>query len=142
MEIHVIWGLFIPVLFLVFTGLIKSLVRKSVNWSNFYLGLDIALAALANGVVNIVEEVHASESLPGGYPPEFGQQMFYSAIFIAASVGCLLTVMTIHQTLEDPLDGEKANQKIMRGIWLGGVANLLGSGLLFSFIYLKLRRLV
>src|SRR5664279_3630450 len=36
--------------FLVFAGLIRSLVRKRLVWSNFYLGLEVVLAALANAL--------------------------------------------------------------------------------------------
>ena len=137
MEVHVLWGLLIPVLFLLFAGLVKSLVRKEVIWSNFYLGVDATLAALANGIVNIVDGVHEAEHSPQA-ATAFAEHMFYTSSFLTAAIGALLIVMAVHQRFEV----EQGNSRIWRGIMLGAVSNLIGGGLLGAFIYMKLGGLI
>jgi hypothetical protein len=138
MEVHVLWGLVIPVIFLLFTGLVKSLVKKEFLWSNFYLGVDATLAALANGVVNIVDGVHETERSKDA-SAAFAGHMFYTACFLTASIGALLLVMAVHQRFEVEGGG---NSRMLRGIFLGGVSNILGAGLLGAYIFMKLRGLI
>jgi hypothetical protein len=140
MEIHLLWGLLIPALFFFFTGLVKSLIRKEVVWSNFYLGIDIALAGLANGIVNIVDEVHQAETSQIA-KIELGEHMFYTSMYMMAAIDALLVVMTLHQKFEI-MDSNISNQRVLRGIWLGVVSNLLGGALLGFFIFMKLRNQV
>jgi glucan phosphoethanolaminetransferase (alkaline phosphatase superfamily) len=137
MEVHVLWGLLIPVLFLILTGLVKSLVRKDLLWSTFFLGVDATLAALANGIVNIVDEVHETETSKEA-AASLGNHMFYTACFLAVAIAVLLTVMTVHQRYENDL----GNSRFWRGFLLGGMSNLLGAGLLGAYIYMKLRGLI
>jgi hypothetical protein len=142
MEKHIFLGLLIPVVFFGFTGLVKSIVKKEWLWSNFYLGIDIALAALANGIVNIVDGVHQAESTPS-ISADFGNQMFYTAMCIVVAIGSLFGVMALHQRFEVLADNpEIKRDRIKRGIWLGIIGNLLGGSVLAMYIYLKLRRLV
>ncbi|HEV2711414.1 MAG TPA: hypothetical protein VGU67_14455 [Edaphobacter sp.] len=144
MEKHIFLGLLIPVIFFGFTGLVKSLIKKELLWSNFYLGTDIALAALANGIVNMVDGAHQVEhALPGSVmAAQFGNSMFYTAVCILAAVGALFGVMALHQRFDVLLEGEEGNSPWVRGIWLGVVSNLLGASVLTMFIYMKLRRLI
>lgn len=142
MEKHIALGLFIPVVFFGFTGLVKSIVQKEWLWSNFYLGIDIALAALANGIVNIVDGAHQAETSGGG---ELGNHMYYTALCLVAAVGALFSAMALHQRFEvadQQADGVTGNRRLKRGIWLGVVSNLIGGSVLAMFIYMKLRKLV
>ena len=140
MELHIFLGLMIPVAFFAFTGMVKSLVKSSWTWSNFYLGMDIALAALANGIVNIVDGVHQAERLKVP-DPDFGNQMVYTSTCIVVSIGALLGSMGLHQRFD--VEGqENGSRRLRRGILLGVVANILGMAALGMFIYMKLRRLV
>lgn len=142
MEMHVFWGLMIPVAFLGFTGLVKSIVKKEMLWSNFYLGIDIALAALANAVVNIVDGAHQIE-MHTVSPSDIASQMLYTSLCILASIGVLLGAMALHQRFEEEADREGLDKnRLKRGIWLGIVGNLMGGSVLAMFIYMKLRRLV
>jgi hypothetical protein len=140
MEKHIALGLFIPVAFFGFTGAVKSIVQKEWLWSNFYLGIDIALAALANGIVNIVDGVHQTDSLPT-MPYEFGTHMYYTSMCILAAVGALFGAMALHQRFDATPD-DSGNLRLRRGIWLGIVGNLIGGSVLAMFIYMKLRKLV
>jgi hypothetical protein len=144
MEKHIFVGLLIPVAFLGFTGFVKSLIKKELMWSNFYLGIDIALAALANGIVNILDEVHVNEQFATP-TAEFVNQMYYTSVFLVCALGALLVTMTLHQKFEVadvsgvPLTRQ---QRVWRGLWLGVISNTLGGALLAVFIYMKLRRLL
>lgn len=137
MEIHVIGGLLIPPLFLVFTGLARTLVRKTGLLSNFYLGIEMTLAALATVITNIVVGAHVIENPKCSDVPLSWQMMFNTSMFFATAVGCLLLVLTLHQKFE-VLPEEEGNSRMWRGILLGGVSNVLGMGLFAAFIYLKL----
>jgi hypothetical protein len=137
MDKHVFWGLLIPVIFFFFAGMVKSLVKNQWIWSNFYLGIDISLAALANGIINIVDGVNQNEKhlIPN---PDFASQMFYTSICIVVGVAALLGTMGLHQRFDVPTE-ENSNQRWKRGILLGGVSNLIGMAVLATFIIMKLR---
>jgi hypothetical protein len=137
MEKHILLGLLIPVFFFAFAGMAKSLVKNQWVWSNFYLGIDISLAALANGIVNIVDGVHQSEKV---LTPnlQLGSQMYYTSICIVAAVGALFGTMGLHQRFDVPCD-EPGNRRWKRGILLGVVSNLFGVAVLAMFIFMKLR---
>lgn len=139
MEIHIFLGLMIPVAFFGFAGMVKSLVKSAWTWGNFYLGIDIALAAMANAIVNVVDLAHQAEGTQ--YGPTFGHAMTDTAICILLSFGALLITMGLHQRFDVP--GEViSNRRYARGILLGVVGNLAGCGVLGLFIYWKLRGLV
>jgi uncharacterized membrane protein YidH (DUF202 family) len=140
MDIHVFWGLLIPVGFLGFAGMAKSLVRSCWTWANFYLGIDLSLAALANGIVNIVDVVHQAES--GSTPMvELLSKVNNSALCVFIAIGALFGTMAFHQRFEI-LDGDQSNHRLRRGILLGLVSNLLGASVLAAFIVMKLWRLI
>jgi hypothetical protein len=140
MDMHIFWGLMIPVGFIGFAGLVKSLVKSRWSWGNFYLGIDLALAALANGLVNIVDLVHQSEN-SSGQGLEIGGRVYYTAICTFVAVGVLLGTMGIHQRF-DAMDSDPERHRLRRGLLLGIVSNLLGAAILAMFIWLKLRRQV
>lgn len=140
MEIHIFLGLLIPVAFFAFTGMVKSLVRARWAWSNFYLGIDIALAAFANAIINVVDSVHQTENAPD---PNLGHKMAYTVICIMLSFAALLITMGLHQRFDTPDDpAERSNRRRAKGILLGVVGNLAGGCVLGLFIYWKLRRLI
>jgi preprotein translocase subunit SecG len=140
MEIHIFLGLMIPVAFFGFAGAIKCLVKTSWTLGNFYLGIDIALAAMANGIVNVVDLVHQAEG--HAFTPEFASEMTNTTICIVVSFAALLLTMGLHQRFDVPGESNNGNRRIARGILLGVVANLAGVCALGLFIYWKLRRLV
>ena len=125
--------------------MVKSLVRKNWTWGNFYLGVDIALAALANSIVNVVDLAHHAEeaSVQGG--SSFGNQMGFTAISIVTAVAALFATMGLHQHFDAPEDdaaSENGNRRIKRGILLGIFGNLIGACAFGLFIYWKLKGLI
>lgn len=120
-------------------GLIKSLVRADLAWSNFYLGLDIALAAIANGVVNMVDMV-------GKHSTNAETISQNNAEYLVLSFALLLVTMVIHQRWEgtklDPTIAHVVSgpsNRTRRGVWLGIVSNGLGTASLLVFMLFKLR---
>lgn len=140
MEIHICLGLLIPVAFFGFTGMVKSLVRSCWTWSNFYLGMDISLAARANGIVNIIDLAHHSEAM--AVDPDLGHQMTFTALSLLVSFGALFGTMGLHQKFEVIGNENDGNRRTARGILLGVVSNVIAGVALGLFIYWKLRRLV
>ena len=139
MEIHVLLGLMIPVAFFVFTGMVKCLVKSQWAFANFYLGIDISLAAMANAIVNVVDLVHQSEG--HAVDANFSWQIARTATCIVISFAALLITMGLHQKFDVP-EQFSGNRQWARGILLGIVGNAAGICVLGLFIYWKLGRLV
>lgn len=113
------------------------LVRRVGFLSNFYLGIEMTLAALATGITNIIARAHMIENPKCSDVPLTWEMMFCTAMFFVAAIGCLLLVLALHKKFE-VLSAEAGNSRMWRGILLGGVSNVLGTGLFTAFIYLKL----
>lgn len=135
MDIHVGLGLLIPVVFFGFTGMVKSLVKSQWTWGNFYLGIDVALAAFANAIVNIADSMHEAEKIPD---PNLGRRMSYTVVCIVISFAALLVTMGLHQKFDGPRE-IPGNRQWVRGISLGVIGNLAGIVVLGLFIYWKLK---
>lgn len=137
MEKHIICGLLIAPGLLAFTGLVITAVRRQFHWSSFYLGLELVLAGLADGLINFVERLHAAD----GHPVDgtlVGNMAWY-VLFAVFSIGALFVVVVIHQRWDYFLDHEQYRAlRIKRGVWLGVIANGMGIAVLTTFIYLRL----
>jgi hypothetical protein len=120
-------------LVLIFSGaLAKKLVRGSA-WraSDFFLGVELALAAMASGLVYIFDLSKVAQSTPVGN--SVNNKIAATASFMALCFFLLLWVLSTHQ------DWEKRPQN-PRGqiVWLGIIANLVGAGLIAAFVlYVK-----
>jgi hypothetical protein len=139
MDRHLLLTLSIPALFLLVTGGIRSLVRGKVTWANFYLGLDLSLAALANGFVNVADVLHDIEKLE--ITDAIAEsRIIYTLIFIILSGAVLLVVMLIHQRWEGiGLDVWGVKHRRSRGLMLGVLSNILGLTTLLGFIWFRLK---
>ena len=119
--------------------MIKCLIKHGFPWDSFYLGVDIALTAFANAIINVVDLgggiVHPNQKEVAG----FASKMYYNAMLLVLSFGVLLIVMFIHQRLENATPPGFDGRSWKRHIWLGGVANITGAGSLAVFIIARLR---
>lgn len=123
-------------------GGIKSLVHGRVSWVRFYLGLEIALVALGNGVSNIVDAIRewdgycgtpASEALKDG-------RIIDTVGFIMVAAVSLLVIMMIHQRWEtEERNGPRPDQRWKRGFWMGIISNGIAVSLLGVFVYFRLK---
>ena len=123
----------IPLILIVCGALAKKLVRGSA-WqkSDFFLGVELSLAAMASGLVYIFDLA----KLANAPPPNLNHvdnKMVATATFLAFCFFLLLVVLTVHQ------DWEKRTQNPTgQFFWLGIVTNLIGAGLLAAFVlYVK-----
>jgi hypothetical protein len=116
----------IPLMLIACGAFARKLVRGS-EWirSDFFLGVELALAAMASSLVFVSELAQSSDT---------GLLQNKALLAGAYAVACfffLLWVMAVHQ------DWEKRPQDF-RGqlIWLGGFSNLIGIALLTGFVLL------
>lgn len=119
----------IPII-LIFCGAFAKKLVRGTKWkfSDFYLGVELALAAMASSMVYIFDVT----KLPSTTIEEISSinsKLAYNASFLTICFFLLLFVLTTHQ------DWEKRN-KNPKGqiIWLGIVTNLIGSTLMAIFV--------
>jgi hypothetical protein len=109
----------IPIVLIILGALAKKLVRGS-DWqrSDFYLGVELSLAAMASALVYVFDLAKLMSSQPAnesGLP----QRIAATASFLALCFFFLLWVLSTHQ------DWERRSQN-PRGqfVWLGLLANI------------------
>ena len=119
----------IPAVLIVSGALAKKLVRGS-TWqrADFFLGVELALAAMAAALVHVFDlakltgsQVAAVASMP--------QKVAATASFLAICFFLLLWILSTHQ------DWERRTQNPQgQLLWLGLLANLVGAALLAAFV--------
>lgn len=121
----------IPLILLLCGALAKKLVRGG-GWkcSDFFLGVELALAALGSAMVYFydLQKLGATPTLS---PLPIGDKVGATASFLAIAFFLLLWVLSTHQDWE----GRTQNR---RGqiLWLGFICNGVGIALFFSFVML------
>lgn len=114
----------IPLVLIGSGALAKKLVRGSA-WirSDFFLGVELALAAMASSLVFIFDLARTSDA------QTVQNKAVVAGLFTIACFFLLFWVMAVHQ------DWEKRPQD-RRGqlLWLGLFCNLVGVGLLAGFV--------
>ena len=119
----------IPVILLFCGALARKLVRGS-KWqrSDFFLGVELSLAAMASALVYVFDlaKLTQSQAVTSASIP---QKIAATASFLALCFFLLLWILSTHQ------DWEKRSQNPNgQLIWLGLIANLVGAGLLAAFV--------
>lgn len=114
----------VPIAFLLIGAFAKKLVRGS-GWlaTDFYLGVELTLAALASSLVFLVEL--SSQSAPD----LIQEKALVSALHIITNFFLLFYVMTIHQDWE-----QRPHNLRGQYFWMGGISNLIGACLLAGFV--------
>lgn len=119
----------IPLILIFCGGLAKKLVRGSA-WqrSDFFLGVELSLAAMAAALVYVFDLAKLTVQQTGA-PSSLPQKIAAAASFLALCFFLLLWILSTHQ------DWEKRSQN-PRGqfVWLALIANLVGAGLLATFV--------
>ena len=118
-------GLGVPLILAMFGVLGKKIVRGP-GWrrTDFYIGVELTLAALANGLVSSCELLKLAN---GGLPRRAGLYAVASAIVTLFGFFMFLILLSIHQDKE-------SDEGDLRGkfIWLGLISNVLGLGTLIA----------
>lgn len=126
-----ITAIVVPILLILCSAVAKKLVRGS-TWqrSDFFLGVELSLAAMAAGLVNFLDLTKPALTNASQLSP---QKTTETAVFVAICFFLLLWVLSTHQ------DWEKRTQNTGgQIIWLGVISNLVGAGLMVAFIlYVK-----
>jgi hypothetical protein len=128
--------------FVLAIGGIKSLVHGRITWVRFYLGLEIALVALGNGVTNIVDTLREWDVYAGSPAQEAIKdgRIVNTVGFIVVAMAALLAIMLIHQTWEQTeKEGPRPELRWKRGFWMGFISNGIAVGMLGTFVYFRLR---
>lgn len=123
-------ALLVPTLLFLAGGIGKKLVRGGRDWSlkDWYLGVDASLAAMSAALINIFEITRLKRLVPI-QTNLYDRQQVATAVFIAISFFLFLYVLGVHQNWE-PEDRNVRAQKI----WLLGISNGIGLGLMFVFV--------
>ena len=119
----------IPII-LIFCGAFAKKLVRGTSWqiSDFYLGVELALSAMAASLVYIYDV----SMLPNTTPVQISiinSKIASNASFLAICFFLLLWVLTTHQDWEKRKENKKGQL-----IWLGVITNLIGIGLMFMFI--------
>lgn len=141
MDNRLLLSLALQGIFVAAIGGIKSLVRGRVSWARFYLGLEVALAALGNGVTNIVDIVREWDGHPGAVITEtMKDRIVNTAGFVVVAAIALLFIMLIHQRWEqEEREGPRPEQRWKRGLWMGLIANGIAISLLTMFVVFRVK---
>lgn len=126
-----ITAIVIPIVLILCSAVAKKLVRGS-GWqrSDFFLGVELSLAAMASGLVNFLD---LSRPALSGNSPLSPQKTTETAVFVALCFFLLLWVLSTHQDWE-----RRPQSPVGQIIWLGVISNLIGAGLMIAFIlYVK-----
>lgn len=126
-----ITALVVPIVLILCSAVAKKLVRGS-GWqrSDFFLGVELSLAAMAAGLVNFLDLTKPALT---GAAPLSPQKTTETAVFVAICFFLLLWVLSTHQDWERKPQSPKGQV-----IWLGVISNLVGAGLMIAFIlYVK-----
>lgn len=113
---------------LLFLGCFTEKLIDRTGWQpkHFFVGLDLTIYFLATCLVNILDIASAKEQPPNGY--------LWTVVLITVALLCLFYQTTVHQDWEN--DEKKGKKQIFM---LCVVSNLIGLGLLYGFMALKVR---
>lgn len=121
----------IPLILLFCGALAKKIVRGG-GWkhSDFFLGVELALAALGSAMVYFYDLQKLSSSTP---PPDMvvGNKITATASFLAISFFLLLWVVSAHQDWEG-----RTQNRWGQIVWLGLISNSVGIALFAAFVML------
>lgn len=121
----------VPLILIFCSAVAKKLVRGS-RWqrTDFFLGVELSLAAMASGLTNFFE---LTKPAFAGDAIISAQKTTETATFLAICFFLLLYVLSTHQDWE-----HRRENPIKQIIWLGIISNSVGITLMIGFIvYVK-----
>lgn len=124
-----IMALGIPLILILCGALAKKLVRGSA-WrrTDFFLGVELSLSAMASALVYVFDLAKMTIQQTG-VQSSLDQKIAATATFLALCFFLLLWVLSTHQDWERRSENSRGQI-----VWLGVIANLIGSGLLATFV--------
>lgn len=138
----VVLSLLVPAIAVLSLGGIKSLVQGKCTWARFYLGLELTLLALGNGLTNIVDRLRewdSQQEWDGKAAHALAKEVWNSVGFTVVAGVALLLVMLFHQGFgREEASGPVPGRWAARGFWLGVICNLIGCALIWMYVFFKL----
>lgn len=129
----------VPAIAVLSLGGIKSLVWGRCTWARFYLGLELTLLGLGNGLTNIVDRLREWDGNAANAAHTLASEVGNSISFTVVAAVVLLVVMLIHQRFaQEEARGPVPDRWAARGIWLGAFCNGVGGGLIWMYVYFRL----
>jgi len=123
----------IPIVVILITALTKKIVRKTgFIWENFYLGVDLTLAASIAAAVNVADMMAQGRVPNDPSGPTIG---ITATIYIIACFFLFVLQVAFHQDWSERPGSAKWKQVLVLGI----ASNIVGVGLLGCFILLKMK---
>ncbi len=149
MEHKYLVTLVVPLILLFVGALAKKIVRRSGGWrvSDAFLGVEAGAAAMTGALTYILDVLKILlDKMEENAPPEITRPIAVNlgttGIFIVFAFALFLFLLSTHQdweNVEEPSDEIPWWRKWSwhrKRFWLGGVSNLVGFGLLVSFLLL------
>jgi hypothetical protein len=117
-------GIGVPLILATFGVLGKKLIRKGPGWKreDFYIGVELTIAALANGLVSSCDLLKITT---GVLPQKMIGYAVASAVVTLLGFFMFLFLLSVHQDWES-----NDSDPRRRFVWLGIVSNMLGLGTL------------
>jgi len=125
-------GIGMPLLLVLLGAVAKKLVRGT-GWirQDFFLGIDLALAALSSGLIYLYELLRRMGRDPAGTQDGYEYALLSAMGFIIVAILVLFLTLTLHR------DEERNGARPVRQFLLPGVvSNLSAGGLLTIFVVL------
>jgi len=130
-------GVVIPVVLVGVSGLVKTMVRKSFEIKDYYLGIDFVLAAMVTAATYGIDL--ANRSLPGTDEERLDKVLWVLIFGVFAGLLFLILVIT-HQIWETRIDGLVAPAQLSRRRWeevsLLLLSDVVGVACLATFLFL------
>jgi hypothetical protein len=122
----------VPLLLVLVGAAARKLVRGT-PWvqRDFYLGIDLALAAFASGLIYIYDVVQLMERDGAHLPSEYADALLAGMSFIVVSMVTFVLMLGLDQD-----EDRTSFRGVRQFFWLGIVGNATAGGLLTVFILL------
>lgn len=121
----------IPLILLLCGAIAKKLVRGGGwKYSDFFLGVELALAALGSAMVYFYD-LQKLGMIPASPPVPVADKIGATATFLAIAFFLLLWVLSTHQDWEGRTQNPRGQI-----VWLGLISNGVGIALFASFVML------
>ena len=119
-------ALVIPIA-LIFLGAVAKKLVRAKPWArrDFYFGVELSIAALSSGLIRIFElaqNLTSNSQVP----------LISTTLFILATLFLFFVVLVLHQMLKS-----RRNKRRAQIIWLCIISNLIGGGLIATFVILR-----
>jgi hypothetical protein len=140
----IIPGLLAPIAFILIGAMCKKLVRSSpFKKEDFFMGIELTLATMSAQLIFLIEtfqktlntlKAPITNVLPSGttttvLPSVPADSLLMTVSLLALTLLLLITLLAVHQS-------NKSSSTTVQHLTLTGFSNLVGIGLMFTFVYM------